>query len=706
VRLARLSASRAQLRGVKVRLPHAGCSDKQAAALYRTQSTMTQQRSEGAVEVLKDPLTRTWYVGHVVDVVGKDELRIGFKHDNWSEENFPYASVRKFTARQQIDAEKFNPQIGDEVELFVDATEHHPQGWAGATVRNIKHSFYFVSRVLADDKAPGGEAIVEKNMLRPVAPSRGLNPGSLKQETFKIAAALKDWVASEDALGCFGLIEEQSGLLFIKAHRGDLLLVGDQKAVNLAKNLLDVHTKHQTQIQNFQDMRERRLRALEQKRNRIEGTGFAHSAEFSIDPQFIPRVIGKAGEAIKAVEEKFEVNIRIMDVDDANGLRTIRIFGNNVESIEQARGEVEYVEEALPIEPEKAKYVKGSGGKTLRQFTDLNGLIYARLDRETSSLLVCGSRFAVEDAMAMFETHLMYYHVFREMNVKMDELVRKLKDYGDYNVSSDWGTYYDEDDEQDWWGYSKGKSKGKGKDKGKEKGKDKGKEKGKTKGGWDWEEEDGNSRQVAVRPAKGSGKGGKEPRGKGKSDWQSEEQEGERKGEKGKGGKKGKGKSDWQHEEEEEQEDRKGEKGKGGKKGKGKSDWQQEEDAEQDGKGKGGKKGKGKGKSEGKNDWVQEEEPEEESAGKKGKGKGKARGSWRKKSEGEAEAEAEAEAPAEEEAADDQEDEAWEGESAPSSKGRGRGPRTRVTRQAIGDKDSGSGQAAPNRKMGKKGIRS
>merc|ERR1719491_557781 len=100
-----------------------------------------EQRSEGCVEVTKDPASRTWYVGYVVDVAGKDKLLVGFKNDVWPQAEFACGSVRKVRAPQQADTDKFNPQIGDEVELNLAATENQPQGWAAATVRNTKHSF-------------------------------------------------------------------------------------------------------------------------------------------------------------------------------------------------------------------------------------------------------------------------------------------------------------------------------------------------------------------------------------------------------------------------------------------------------------------------------------------------------------------------------------------------------------------------------------
>eukprot|EP00438_Fugacium_kawagutii_P015043 Skav225176 [mRNA] locus=scaffold1095:361532:363368:- [translate_table: standard] len=62
--------------------------------------------------------------------------------------------------------------------------------------------------------------------------------------------------------------------------------------------------------------------------------GFKHSCEFTVDGNFIPRIIGKGGETIRAGAD-----------------RVVRIFGNSAMSVASARAEVEYVEEALPAAP-------------------------------------------------------------------------------------------------------------------------------------------------------------------------------------------------------------------------------------------------------------------------------------------------------------------------------------------------------------------
>jgi len=410
------------------------------------------------VEVQKESGGRTWYIGHIVDILGKDRLLVGFDGDVWPKQEFPVSRVRKPAKVPEAGSDRFSPSAGDEVEMRMPATEHAPAGWSAGVIRSIKHGFFFVART-DSSAAEGGEAIVEESVLRPPRSSDCLEASSLQQETVNLPSHLQSWIRTSDGDGCLAHIEEQSGLVYIGCGQGGALrLLGDQRSLRSARLLLDVHMKHQSQIQSFQDVREKRLKALESKRNRIEGAGFKHSVETRIDASYVPRLIGKNGEAVRAVEEKYDVNIRIMDAKGPGEERVIRIFGHNAESLEQAKAEVEYLEHEIDIDPEMNNWVLGRAGRTVQGFRDQCGLVYAKLDRETQKLLLCGTRNAVDEAVAMFETHLMYHPVFRQMDDEMEAILEELEECGDYGAR--WEYLYRGDDEEPE--ASKGKSKGKG----------------------------------------------------------------------------------------------------------------------------------------------------------------------------------------------------------------------------------------------------
>ncbi|CAE8713427.1 unnamed protein product [Polarella glacialis] len=418
---------------------------------------MAPTTSLGSVEVQKDGRAQMWYSGQIQELVGSSELMISFEAGVWPSARYAASSVRKPPKLSPADLEKFNPRQGDTVEVRIHSTSHAPAAWELAAVKNIKHGFYFMA--LSNGGAEA-EAIVEKDQLRPVTAHQGLAVESMTQEIFKLPPSLQSWVTTDDAIGCFSHIEDQSGLIHMQVlpAKPTLKLIGDPKALVRAKMLLEVHVKHQAQIQNFQDVREKRLKALETKRNRIEGSGYKHSVEIQVDASFIPRIIGKGGEAIRALQDRWDVNVRIMDGDNPDDDRAIRIFGNNAENVEQARAEVEFVEEVLPLDASMYSWILGRGGKTIQGFRDSAGLVFAKLDRDGEQLQLCGSRNSVQDAVAMFETHIMYYPVFHQMDEEMEQIFGELEEYGDWDARYEWGCYRDE--EEDWQPQGKGKGKG------------------------------------------------------------------------------------------------------------------------------------------------------------------------------------------------------------------------------------------------------
>jgi len=184
------------------------------------------------------------------------------------------------------------------------------------------------------------------------------------------------------------------------------------------------------------------------KRNRIEGVGYKHSVEIKVDPSFIPRIIGKGGESVRALQDKYGVAIWIMPEDDTDE-RTIRIFGNSHENIEKTRVEVEFIEDCIPVETDAYRWILGRSGKLIQGFRDSTGLVYATLDRESRLLRLCGTRISVQDAIAMFETHLVYYPVFAQMDEELGNMVHQLEEFGDTTSGWEWGWYRD-DDEDDY----------------------------------------------------------------------------------------------------------------------------------------------------------------------------------------------------------------------------------------------------------------
>jgi len=102
----------------------------------------------------------------------------------------------------------------------------------------------------------------------------------------------------------------------------------------------------------------------------------------------------------------------------------------------------------INVRVEQYSWILGRSGKTIQSFKEGTGLFYARLDRDQKKLLICGSRHSVDDAMAMFETHLMYYPVFHQMDEEMEQIFTELEEYGDWDARWEWGVYRENEDFQ------------------------------------------------------------------------------------------------------------------------------------------------------------------------------------------------------------------------------------------------------------------
>lgn len=410
----------------------------------------------GRVEVRKSADSPIWYNGHIVDLAAEDALLVAFEGNVWPQASYATQDVRKPPKHTAVDLDAFAPQVGQEVEMFVIASPHAPANWSPVRVQRTQHGLFFVTPSVASTSDGKKENIVEKAMLRPFTVGGSLGSAAIHKDTFELPPELHDWTLTSDGIGCFTQIEQQSGLAQIQAGRDSLNLVGNQKALQRAKMLVQMHIDHQGKIQKFQGSREKRLKALELKRNRIEGTNYKFSTEVRVEAGYVGRIIGSKGETVRALQDRFDVNIRVSNdssKDDED--RVVKIFGHSQISVDRAKAEVEFVYDTLHVDDAMYNWVLGSNGRNIQQFKEQAGLAKCSLDKGKLVLHLHGTRRSVEDAIAMFETHMMYYPVFKQMDEEMEQLVTKLEQLGDYNARWKWGWFSDEEDDN-WYASGNG----------------------------------------------------------------------------------------------------------------------------------------------------------------------------------------------------------------------------------------------------------
>merc|ERR1719261_1116513 len=410
---------------------------------------------ESSVEVQKDKGRGIWYCANVVDVLpGKGgqggDIQVAFDADVWARANIPPDRVRR---APHGPAAPFSPSPGELVEVQVAATDKSPAGWTTARVKLVKGEFYFIT---FEYEPPAGqkEIIVEQEKLRRVNDTPGFKPGELMRDSFPIEDGLSKWIVSSDALGCFAQVLSKGGLVHVgvdqRANGGAaVVLLGSAASIRRGKILLEVHLKHQREIQRFHDRRQKTVQVLEERRAKYAD---ACVEEFTVDEEVVGLVIGKGGESLRRVEEKHNVEITVEKTENATSdKRRVKIVGETKEAVEGAREEVEYVRDQFEVDKLTFDVVFGRNRRIFEEIREKNGAIRLRYDADRGHVDVQGLRNSVEDAVLLLEGHTQYFSVYQEMNREQEAL--------DSQVSELSGGY----------GYSRGYG-GKGKEKGKDKG--------------------------------------------------------------------------------------------------------------------------------------------------------------------------------------------------------------------------------------------
>merc|ERR1719235_2453272 len=433
---------------------------------------------ESSVEVEKNKGRGIWYCANVVDVLpkGRDaqggDIQVAFDKDIWARANIPPERVRR---APHGPAAPFSPVAGELVEVAVAATGKSPAGWTTARVKLVKGEFYFICY---EYEPPAGqkEIIVEKEQLRRVNDTPGFKPGELIRDSFPIEDGLSKWIVSSDALGCFAQVLSKGGLVHVgvdqRANGGAaVVLLGSAASIRRGKILLEVHLKHQREIQRFHDRRQKTVQVLEERRAKYAD---ACVEEFNVDEEVVGLVIGKGGENLRRVEEKHKVEITVEKTENATSdKRRVKIVGDSKDAVQAAREEVEYVRDYFEVDKIQFEVVFGRNRRTLEEIREKSGAIRLRYETERGHVDVQGLRSSVEDALLLLEGHTQYFSVYQEMNREQEALDSQVSEFSR--------------------GYGYGRGYG-----------DKGEEKGKEKGGF--------RREVAAEEepaANGKGKTGK-----------------------------------------------------------------------------------------------------------------------------------------------------------------------------------------------------
>jgi hypothetical protein len=431
---------------------------------------------EDHIEVQVDDEPNIWFVGAMVDINPKGRVTVRFEEDVWPQRDFAPSSVRRSVGAPA----DFSPMVGDEVEVKVGAVQGQPGGWAKGTVKQEKAGFYFVT-LAAVTSGRQQDQIFEREALRPVSNASPLNPTAYEREIVQVDQELHKWVQSQDAQGCFDQVLNKSNVSHVTCDSSRatpvVVLLGDAKQTHRARLLLEVHFKHQKEIQRFHDRREEKLRQIEQKKALH---ALSYREEFTVDEEIVGLVIGAKGENIRKVQAEHGVDIHVDRYETSNGssaTRKVKIVGQTKESVENARAAVEYLREYFQVEESMVGWTLGKARKNLVEFQEKTGITRLRWVPERSAIELCGLRVAIEDTLTLLEAHSQYYAVYKEMGREQENINESFVELGQLGPKGGYKGSRPKGKGESW---DDGKAKGKGgKDDGKAlKGKGKGKEDG------------------------------------------------------------------------------------------------------------------------------------------------------------------------------------------------------------------------------------
>lgn len=373
------------------------------------------------VEVRKTADSSTWFEGKITDIDVKHQI-VQVSFAVWEPRSVPAHLVRKVVSPAVTDS--FDPQVGELVEVRMVASADSPAGWTRGRVKSIKGEFFF----MAFESSSSGlrDMIVEKDSLRTVSTQPTLDLSRVDRCAVPIDTLLQGWINTEDAAGVFGNIKERSGLIHIGPSGKGVTMVGDAVAVRRGRMLLEVHVKHQKELVSFQDRRDKKLRALDEQRQRYANQ--VH-VEFSVSVDVIGLVIGKGGENMKRVSNQHKVEVRVIEAANPNRTVTIRVSGDCTESVNAARNDLEITTHDYKVDEKLVGWLLGKQMRNIQDIQHKSGLLYARFQRNSKALELCGTRLQIDDAIVLLDSHMQYYDVYKEYDRQEDALFKDLDSF-------------------------------------------------------------------------------------------------------------------------------------------------------------------------------------------------------------------------------------------------------------------------------------
>eukprot|EP00808_Paulinella_micropora_P011648 g57514.t1 len=298
------------------------------------------------VEV-KDPETYSHYKAGLLDVKPEKGLVLVAFENNWkAPEWVPLESVRR--AQPPTDPATFNPRPGDLLEAMAMAEKHLPYSWWEAELKDVSGDYYLINYIHWGEDY---KDLLKKHLLRYV----NLEPALTPRDVLRVSVPVSEIVMqSPDTKS--RLIDPSFSKLKLTGIHVDLnsiVLLGPDTELRRAQVIARQHVNHLQEIALLHKRTEAKTQTVDKLRRRIEE---GYKDTFTTRRNLIKYIIGQEGQNIRRVSNMPGIlNVRVFKDE----LKVV-ILARTQEQAEQARRELEYVEEDFEIDSERVGFIVGS----------------------------------------------------------------------------------------------------------------------------------------------------------------------------------------------------------------------------------------------------------------------------------------------------------------------------------------------------------
>uniref|UniRef100_A0A7S3GET9 K Homology domain-containing protein n=1 Tax=Palpitomonas bilix TaxID=652834 RepID=A0A7S3GET9_9EUKA len=221
-----------------------------------------------------------------------------------------------------------------------------------------------------------------------------------KKKSYPVQQNLRSWLESEPAV--LEKVRRDASLVSLSYRKGSIVGIGKKDKLESAALLLEIHLKHQMELERLRVEKQKLSAKLEEQRKKVE-SGFR--VEFGIERSLIGLAVGKGGSNIKRVKQETGVDVIKINNDD----EVIIIIGKDEQCVNEARMQLEFVSVEYDVPEGSAGALIGKKGENIKKITAKSKVERIKFrDSSSTKLEILGTRRACEDAKMIIDADLQF----------------------------------------------------------------------------------------------------------------------------------------------------------------------------------------------------------------------------------------------------------------------------------------------------------